>query len=190
MLGVDPGLTRCGVGVIDVGARRELTFVSVDVIRTPPEDDIQTRLGAVGDGLKKAVDRYSPDAVCFERVYAGDNRPTGMGVAQVTGVLMYLAHERQLPSAWYTPTQVKAAVSGYGQADKAQVQNMVKRILNLSFVPKPADAADALAIAICHAFRGASAVAPTVETAAQRIWRDAERHSKGRGSASYPGLRD
>lgn len=178
ILGVDPGLTRCGIGVIDVSARRNVECCYVGVARSSPDLPLQERLGRIGEALESAFDKYQPDAIAFERVYAGENHPTGMSVAQVTGIVMYEAHRRSIATAWYTPTQVKAAVSSYGQADKSQVQLMVQRILKLDTIPKPADAADALAIAICHAWSGASARAATVETDAQRKWRDAERQQR------------
>lgn len=185
VLGIDPGLTRCGVGIVDVRPDRTATLVEVVVIRTPPTMPLEQRLLAVGDGLERLLDTHRPSAVAIERVFAQQNLRTVMGVAQVSGVALHAAAKRGLAVALHTPSEVKAAITGYGAADKRQVQAMVARILGLAEVPKPADAADALAIAICHAWRGAPA-APTTAgdadagslTPAQAAWRAAERSSR------------
>ncbi|GAB3049802.1 crossover junction endodeoxyribonuclease RuvC [Intrasporangium mesophilum] len=154
VLAVDPGLTRCGVGVVDGVPGRRLSLVEVGVIRTPSGDPTPKRLVAVEDELRLWFDRHRPEAVAIERVFADTNVSTVMGTAQVTGIVMILAERRGLPVALHTPTEVKAAVSGSGRADKAQVTTMVTRLLGLERAPKPADAADALALAICHVWRG------------------------------------
>ncbi|WP_460632421.1 crossover junction endodeoxyribonuclease RuvC [Leifsonia lichenia] len=185
VLGIDPGLTRCGVGIVDVRPDRTATLVEVVVIRTPATMPIEQRLLAVGDGIERLLDAHQPSAVAIERVFAQQNLNTVMGVAQVSGVALHAAAKRGLPVALHTPSEVKAAVTGYGSADKRQVQAMVARILGLAEVPKPADAADALAIAICHAWRGAPVAPPTAGdvgtgslTPAQAAWRAAERSSR------------
>lgn len=154
ILGVDPGLTRCGVGVIDLDTKRKPAFVCVDVIRTPAESDLPTRLGLLSERVNDLLDQFEPDVVAVERVFSQHNVRSAMDTASAAAVVMLAANQRSLPVGIYTPTEVKAAVSGSGRADKAQVTAMVTRILNLTEIPKPADAADALALAICHAWRG------------------------------------
>lgn len=154
VLAVDPGLTRCGVGVVDGVPGRPLRLVEVGVIRTPSGDPTPRRLVAIEDELRLWFERHQPEAVAVERVFADTNVSTVVGTAQVTGIVMLLAERRGLPVATHTPTEVKAAVSGSGRAGKAQVTAMVTRLLGLSEAPRPADAADALALAICHVWRG------------------------------------
>jgi crossover junction endodeoxyribonuclease RuvC len=154
ILGVDPGLTRCGVGVIDLDSKRKPVFVSVDVLRTPADADLPTRLGNLAQQLESVLREFEPDFVAVERVFSQHNVRSAMDTASAAAVVMLAANQRDLPVGIYTPTEVKAAVTGTGRADKAQVTAMVTRILNLTQVPKPADAADALALAICHAWRG------------------------------------
>lgn len=183
VLGVDPGLTRCGVGVIDVTPDRRATLVHVSVIRTPPEMAIEERVLAIGRGIAALLDEHRPTVVALERVFAQHNVRTVMGTAQASGVAMHVAAERGLAVALHTPSEVKAAVTGYGAADKKQVAAMVARVLGLDSPPSPADAADALALAICHAWRTpAPAAAPGAAnlTAAQRAWQEAEKASRRR----------
>jgi crossover junction endodeoxyribonuclease RuvC len=186
VLGIDPGLTRCGVGVVDVAANRTATLVDVTVLRSSPELPLEQRLLLISQGLEEMLDRHRPSFVAIERVFAQNNVSTVMGTAQISGVALLLAAQRGLPVTLHTPSEVKAAITGYGSADKTQVGAMVARVLGLSEVPKPADAADALALAICHAWRtGASGgtlpiaagVAPGGLTPAQKAWRAAERSS-------------
>lgn len=178
VLGIDPGLTRCGVGIVDVADDRRATLVYVGVIRTPPELALEQRLLTIGSGLAEILDEYAPQAVALERVFAQHNLRTVMGTAQASGVALHAAAARGLSVGLHTPSEVKAAVTGYGAADKAQVGGMVARILRLDEAPKPADAADALALALCHAWRGAPA-SPNVaaETPAQKAWRAAEKRA-------------
>jgi crossover junction endodeoxyribonuclease RuvC len=154
VLGVDPGLTRCGVGVVDGAPGKPLTLVHVGVIRTDSSDDIGTRLVELERGLEEILDAVRPDAVAVERVFAQHNVSTVMGTAQAGAVAIVCAARRGLPVALHTPSEAKAAVTGNGRADKAQVTMMVTRLLRLGTAPKPADAADALALAICHVWRG------------------------------------
>ncbi|MFD8600066.1 crossover junction endodeoxyribonuclease RuvC [Kitasatospora sp. NPDC059646] len=154
VLGVDPGLTRCGVGVVDGLPGRQLAMLGVGVVRTPPGDELGPRLLAVERGLEEWLDRYSPELVAVERVFAQHNVRTVMGTAQASAVAVLCATRRGIPVTLHTPSEVKAAVTGSGRADKAQVTAMVTRILRLDAPPKPADAADALALAICHIWRG------------------------------------
>ena len=177
MLGIDPGLTRCGVGVVDVARDRSATLVHVGAVRSGSELPIGERLAVIAAGLRSVLAAHRPDVVAVERVFAQQNRATVMGTAQASGVALLLAAEHGLPAATHTPSEVKAAITGYGSADKLQVQTMVARVLRLDALPQPADAADALALALCHAWRGsASAPSSTAPlTPAQRAWADAEK---------------
>ncbi len=154
VLGVDPGLTRCGVGVVEGAPGRALTMVRVGVIRTSPGEDIAARLLAIETGIEAWLDACRPDAVAVERVFSQQNVRTVMGTAQAGAVAIVCAARRGLPVALHTPSEVKAAVTGNGRADKDQVTAMVTRLLRVSDPPRPADAADALALAICHIWRG------------------------------------
>ncbi|HVB27892.1 MAG TPA: crossover junction endodeoxyribonuclease RuvC [Mycobacteriales bacterium] len=157
VLGVDPGLTRCGLGVVDTTPiGRRLVLVAVDVVRTPADADVGQRLVALERAVEEWLDCYRPDAVAVERVFSQHNVRTVMGTAQAGAVAIVVAARAGLPVALHTPSEVKAAVTGNGRADKAQVAAMVTRLLGLSTRPTPADAADALALAICHAWRGAA----------------------------------
>jgi crossover junction endodeoxyribonuclease RuvC len=156
VLGVDPGLTRCGVGIVDGDLGKACRLVAVDVVRSDPADDLSDRLLALDRALTELIARYSPDAVAVERVFSQHNVRTVMGTAQAGAVAILAAARAGLPVRTYTPSEVKAAVTGSGQADKAQVMSMVRRLLRLPDAPRPADAADALALAICHAWRGAA----------------------------------
>jgi len=153
VLGVDPGLTRCGLGVVEGERGRPLRMVAVGVVRTPPADAPQERLLSLQTELDHWLSEFTPDAVSVERVFAKANIKGIMGTAQASAVPMLAAARLGLPVGLHTPTEVKAAVSGNGRADKAQVTHMVTRILQLPVAPRPADAADALALAICHLWR-------------------------------------
>ncbi len=154
VLGVDPGLTRCGVGVVEGTIGRPLALVDVGVVRTSADLPIEVRLLQIARGLDEWIDATSPDAIAVERVFSQTNVRTVMGTAQVSGLALLAAATRGIPVAMHTPSEVKAAVTGSGRADKAQVGAMVTRLLRLTETPKPADAADALALAICHVWRG------------------------------------
>jgi crossover junction endodeoxyribonuclease RuvC len=154
VLGVDPGLTRCGLGVVEGTPGKPPALVAVGVIRTPADLDVSKRLVMIEEELDAWIARHQPDAVAIERVFAQHNVRTVMGTAQASGVAMVVAARRGLPVALHTPSEVKAAVTGSGRADKEQVTTMVTRILKLSERPTPADAADALALAICQVWRG------------------------------------
>ena len=154
VLGVDPGLTRCGVGVVDGEPGRSLRLVGTDVIRTPAGDDIGARLLALEAVLDRWISLHQPDAVAVERVFSQHNVRTVMGTAQAGAVAITCAARRGVPVALHTPSEVKAAVTGTGRAGKQQVTEMVSRLLRLADPPRPADSADALALAICHLWRG------------------------------------
>lgn len=153
VLGIDPGLTRCGVGVVEGVAGRPLTMLGVGVVRTPADAEMGLRLVGIEQGIEEWLDEYRPEVLAVERVFSQHNVSTVMGTAQASAVAMLCAARRGIPVALHTPSEVKAAVTGTGRADKAQVGAMVTRLLRLSAPPKPADAADALALAICHIWR-------------------------------------
>ncbi len=167
VLGVDPGLTRCGVGVVEGSVGRPLTLVDVGVVRTGAELPIEQRLCLIETGIEEWLDATRPDAVAVERVFSQHNVKTVMGTAQASGIALLVAARRGLPVALHTPSEVKAAVTGSGRADKAQVAAMVTRLLGLDQTPKPADAADSLALAICHIWRGGATGRIAAAVAAQ-----------------------
>jgi crossover junction endodeoxyribonuclease RuvC len=181
VLGVDPGLTRCGLGVVDAAGGRGVGCVAVDVVRTAPELPLAGRLLAVGDAVEEWIARYRPEVVAVERVFSQHNVRTVMGTAQVSGVVALIAARAGLPVAFHTPSEVKAAVTGAGRAGKAQVTAMVTRLLGLAEAPRPADAADALALAICHCWR-----APMLErmAEAQERSRELARRHRARPAAA------
>ncbi len=174
VLGVDPGLTRCGLGVVEGLPGRPPALVAVDVIRTPPGDDIAARLLAIEQAIERWLDEYRPDTVAVERVFSQHNVRTVMGTAQAGAVAIVCAARRGLPVALHTPSEVKAAVTGSGRADKDQVATMVARLLRMTDPPRPADAADALALAICHLWR-----VPAI--AARRAGHEAATATRGGG---------
>lgn len=185
VLGVDPGLTRCGIGVVDSAAGRRASIVAVGVARSATDLSVDMRLLKISQELDQWMDTHVPDVVAIERVFAQNNVSTVMGTAQVAGLAMVAAAKRGVPVALHTPSEVKAAVTGSGTAEKAQVQKMVANILGLSEIPKPADAADALAIAITQLWRPAGMLDKAERyqmTPAQRQWAAAEqaaRRSRG-----------
>jgi crossover junction endodeoxyribonuclease RuvC len=154
VLGIDPGLTRCGLGVVDGVPGRPPALVAVGVVRTPADLDTPRRLVRIEAEIDAWITTHRPDAVAVERVFAQHNVQTVMGTAQAAGVAMLVAARRGCPVALHTPSEVKAAITGSGRAGKDQVGSMVARILRLETAPRPADAADALALAICHVWRG------------------------------------
>ncbi|MET4003776.1 crossover junction endodeoxyribonuclease RuvC [Arthrobacter sp. UYCu511] len=186
---MDPGLTRCGLGVVDVAASRQATLVGVGVVGSSHELSLEARLLVIAEAVDQWLDAFKPDVLAIERVFAQTNLSTVMGVAQVSGVVMVAAARRGIPVAMHTPSEVKAAVTGNGRADKAHVTAMVTRLLRLDQPPRPADAADALALAIAHAWRSGASFASGSQstTAAQQLWREAERKSKVTKNKEAPG---
>lgn len=154
VMGVDPGLTRCGIALVESGRGRAVTALDVDVVRTPADMELPARLQAIYAAACHWLDVHQPDVVAVERVFAQHQVSTAMGTAQAGGVVALAAAQRDVPVRFHTPSEVKAAVTGSGRADKAQVTAMVTRILGMQAKPRPADAADALALAICHCWRG------------------------------------
>lgn len=152
-MGIDPGLTRCGLSVVQAGKGRAVLPVSVGVVRTPPSDDLAQRLLELSQAVNEWMDEYKPDVVAIERIFERGNVSTVMHTAHGVGVLVLAAAQRGIDVHMYTPSEVKKAISGNGRADKKQMTAMITRILGLSEAPKPADAADALALAVCHCWR-------------------------------------
>ncbi|MCW2495373.1 crossover junction endodeoxyribonuclease RuvC [Jatrophihabitans sp.] len=180
VLGIDPGMTRCGIGVVDGAPGRPLDLVYVGVVRTPADAEVGLRLLAQSDGISEAIERFAPDAVAVERVFSQHNVRTAMGTAQVAGLGILAATRAGIPVMLHTPSEVKAAVTGSGSADKAQVAAMVTRLLRLTEAPKPADAADALAIAICHVWRGSAQAKLAAALAGSRAATSATRAASAR----------
>ena len=180
ILGVDPGLTRCGIGVIDLGKSRKTSLVFVGVIQSLKTAELDSRIGSIGSEIESLILKFKPDVIAIERVFSQQNLSSVMGTAQVAGVAIYLAHKFKIPIAMHTPTEVKAAVTGSGSAGKSQVGAMVAKLLGLDEIPKPADAADALAIAICQAYRGSNS--STSYTKAQQKWHSAVKSARGKSN--------
>ena len=197
VISVDPGLTRCGIAVVDIAANRSAQLVDVTVVGSPGTEPIGHRLAIIDQAMDEWLEKYQPDHLAVERMFAQNNTPTIMGTAQASGVAIAAAARKNIPTALLTPSEVKAAVTGSGGADKRQVTAMVTRILSLNTPPKPADAADAIAIAIAHAWRGGlfgrgldtgKLTSPARKsrfetkqaslTPAQKLWLAAERRAK------------
>jgi len=153
VMGVDPGLTRCGLSVVESGGGRQVVALDVDVVRTPSDAPLCQRLLSISEAVEHWLDTHHPDVLAIERVFSQHNVSTVMGTAQAGGVIALAAAKRDIAVYFHTPSEVKAAVTGNGAADKAQVTAMVTKILALQAKPTPADAADALALAICHCWR-------------------------------------
>jgi len=154
VLGIDPGLTRCGIGIVDGAVGMPLVLVGVGVIMTPTDFTLESRLLELDRQIYEWVSIWSPDVIAVERVFAQHNVRTVMGTGQAAGVALLIAAKSGIPVMMHTPSEVKAAVTGSGRANKIQVAQMVAKILNLNEIPKPVDATDALALAICHIWRG------------------------------------
>jgi crossover junction endodeoxyribonuclease RuvC len=153
VMGVDPGLTRCGLSVVETGRGRQVIALDVAVVRTPADQPLPRRLLTINETVEHWMDTHHPDVLAVERVFSQHNVSTVMGTAQAGGVIALAAAKRHIDVHFHTPSEVKAAVTGNGNADKAQVTEMVTRILALQAKPTPPDAADALALAICHCWR-------------------------------------
>lgn len=154
VLGVDPGLTRCGVGIVEGAIGSPITLVGVGVILTSSEAALEQRLLDLDQQLSEWINLWKPDVIAVERVFSQHNVRTVMGTGQAAGIALLLAAKAGIPVMMHTPSEVKASVTGSGRANKAQVALMVQKILNLDTIPKPVDATDALALAICHIWRG------------------------------------
>ena len=162
-MGIDPGLAIVGYGVLDVNSRGGLTLIDFGTILTYPKDRLPVRLLNVAAGMRELTGKFQPDCIAFEELFFTKNVTTGINVAQARGAALLAAAEYTESLYEYTPMQVKQAVTGYGKADKKQVQMMVCAILNLSKIPRPDDAADAVAVAVCHAnMQGTRGLAETM----------------------------
>lgn len=150
VLGIDPGLTRCGYAVLQTTDSRQPTIVSLGVITTRSTTALPQRLAELHRELVAIFDEFAPSAVAVEQVFFQTNVRTAMSVGQASGLALAIAAERRCDVVQYTPNQVKSAVAGWGGADKLQMQRMVRQRLGLSKLPKPADAADAAALALCY----------------------------------------
>ena len=150
ILGIDPGYGIIGFGLVDA-QRNDCRLINCGAITTPAGMDFSARLEIIYEDMRKLLDVAKPDAVAIEELFFGQNVTTGIGVAQSRGVILLAIRQANLPVYQYKPMQVKQAVVGYGNASKHQVQDMTKRLLHLQAMPKPDDAADAIAIALCHA---------------------------------------
>lgn len=178
VLGVDPGLTRCGFGVVDGTPGRRPVLVEVGVVRTPAADELGDRLVALGDAAAGWLARHEPDVVAVERVFAQHNVRTVMAVAQGSAMVLAAAARVGVPVVLHTPSEVKAAVTGSGRADKAMVTEAVTRLLALPERPTPADAADAIALALTHLWRGTGNARLAAAVAAQAAARPAAAASR------------
>lgn len=152
ILGIDPGTATTGFGVIDY-KKKKLTCVDYGVIETSPKQDMGERLKQINFDLNEIIKKYKPEIAAVESLFFFKNLKTAMPVSQARGVIIFTLAQKNVPFVEFAPQQAKIAVTGYGKATKDQVQKMVKNILNLDKIPKPDDAADALAIAICCADR-------------------------------------
>ena len=156
VLGVDPGLTRCGIGIVEGVIGSPLSLVEVGVILTPVDSPLEQRLLDLDQKLSEWINLWKPDVIAVERVFSQHNVRTVMGTGQAAGIALLLAAKRGIPVVMHTPSEVKAAVTGNGRANKSQVADMVVRILSLKEAPKPVDSTDALALAICNIWRGSA----------------------------------
>ncbi|NQW74268.1 MAG: crossover junction endodeoxyribonuclease RuvC [Candidatus Planktophila sp.] len=168
VLGIDPGLTRCGIGVVDGAVGSPLSMAGVGVIVTPTDIALEARLLDLDRAINEWVSIWSPDVIAIERVFAQHNVRTVMGTGQAAGVALLIAAKSGIPVMMHTPSEVKAAVTGSGRANKAQVASMVAKLLNLKEIPKPVDATDALALAICHIWRGGASAKISQAVAIER----------------------
>jgi crossover junction endodeoxyribonuclease RuvC len=173
VMGVDPGLTRCGLSVVENGRGRRIIALDVDVVRTPSDEPLPGRLLTISEHVEHWLDTHHPDVFAIERVFSQQNVTTVMGTAQAGGVIALAAAKRGIDVHFHTPSEVKAAVTGNGRAGKPQVTEMVTRILALQAKPTPPDAADALALAICHCWR-----APMIARMAEAEAKAAEQRKK------------
>jgi crossover junction endodeoxyribonuclease RuvC len=168
VLGIDPGLTRCGIGVVDGAVGSPLSMAGVGVIVTPTDIALEARLLELDRAINEWVSIWSPDVIAIERVFAQHNVRTVMGTGQAAGVALLIAAKSGIPVMMHTPSEIKAAVTGSGRANKAQVASMVAKLLNLKEIPKPVDATDALALAICHIWRGGASAKISQAVAIER----------------------
>ena len=151
IVGFDPGLATLGYGVIRKEQKKKAEVLDYGVISTPKDENLAVRLCMLERGIKQVLDKFKPDEIAVEELFFAKNVKTGIAVAHARGVLLLTVNKECGRLFEYTPLQIKQALTGYGRADKKQIQQMVKTFLGLKAVPKPDDAADALAVALCHA---------------------------------------
>ena len=152
ILGIDPGIATLGYGVVDKDRNGNCRAIDYGVVVTPKEETLPVRLAILEEGVNKIIDRFAPEEVALEELFFTKNITTGIAVAQARGVTLLACVKKCGRLYEYTPMQIKQALTGYGRADKQQIQQVVTSLLRLKSVPRPDDAADALAIALCHAF--------------------------------------
>ena len=152
ILGIDPGIATMGYGVVDKDKNGNCRAIDYGVVVTPKEETLPVRLAILEEGVNKIIDRFAPEEVALEELFFTKNITTGIAVAQARGVTLLACVKKCGRLYEYTPMQIKQALTGYGRADKQQIQQVVTSLLRLKRVPRPDDAADALAIALCHAF--------------------------------------
>ncbi len=150
IVGFDPGLATLGYGVIKTDAKNKPEMLDYGIISTPKEENLPVRLCLLEKGIKQIIDKFKPDEIAIEELFFAKNVKTAIAVAHARGVILLTANKECGRLYEYTPLQIKQALTGYGRADKNQIQQMVKTFLGLKAVPKPDDAADALAVALCH----------------------------------------
>ncbi|MDU0477826.1 crossover junction endodeoxyribonuclease RuvC [Staphylococcus chromogenes] len=185
VMGIDPGLTRCGLSVVQTGKGRAIYPVAVGVVRTPAGAELTERLLRLSNAVNDWLDEYQPDVVAIERIFERGNVSTVMHTAHAVGVLVLAAAQRDIAVHMYTPSEVKKAISGNGRADKKQMTVMITRILGLSEPPKPADAADALALAVCHCWRAPMLQRQKLSEAALQAHARSQRGKLGQAKASF-----
>ncbi len=152
ILGIDPGIATMGYGVVEKDGNGNCRAVDYGVVVTPKEETLPVRLAMLEEGVNKIIDRFSPEEIALEELFFTKNITTGIAVAQARGVTLLACVKKCGKLFEYTPMQIKQALTGYGRADKKQMQQVVASLLRLKSIPRPDDAADALAIALCHAF--------------------------------------
>lgn len=150
ILGIDPGLARLGYGVIEKRGNRAVHITHGCIMTSREDTSAGVRLNHLYAGLKEVIEKYSPDGAAIEKLFFSKNITSAMGVAEVRGIILLICEQEQVPVTEYTPNQVKQAITGSGRADKKQVQEMIRRLLQMQDIPRPDDAADGLSIALCH----------------------------------------
>ncbi|MCO4781786.1 MAG: crossover junction endodeoxyribonuclease RuvC [Candidatus Cloacimonetes bacterium] len=152
VLGIDPGLATIGYGVIEIFKNGKMRCISYGCIKTEAYHTLSTRLRIIYEDMKEIIEKYSPEVVSIEKIFFNKNVTTGIAVSHARGVILLAIEQRDIPITEFTPLQLKSKLVGHGHAEKNQVQYMVKNILSLEETPKPDDAADGLALAICYAY--------------------------------------
>lgn len=173
ILGIDPGIATMGYGIVDKDRNGNCRAVDYGVVITPKEETLPVRLAILEEGVNRIIDKFSPEEVALEELFFTKNITTGIAVAQARGVTLLACVKKCGKLYEYTPMQIKQALTGYGRADKQQIQQVVTSLLHLKKVPRPDDAADALAIALCHAFTNRFGGLFTVENSTRTKGRNA-----------------